>query len=48
METMTFRNATEQDCAVIESYAAEKFPDVEVYLAEGGQDVYPFIFVAEG
>ncbi len=41
-------DATEQDCAVIESYAAEKFPDVEVYLAEGGQDVYPFIFVAEG
>jgi len=41
-------DATEKDCAVIESYAAEKFPDVEVYLAEGGQDVYPFIFVAEG
>jgi len=41
-------DASEQDCAVIESYASENFPDVEVYLAEGGQDVYPFIFVAEG
>ncbi len=41
-------DATEADCAVIESYAGEKYPDVEVYLAEGGQDVYPFIFVAEG
>ena len=29
-------------------YTSEKYPDVEVYLAEGGQDVYPFIFVAEG
>ena len=41
-------DANEQDCAAVEAYAAEKFPDVEVYLAEGGQDVYPFIFVAEG
>lgn len=42
------KDATEADAAVIEAYAAEAFPDVEVYLAEGGQDVYPFIFVAEG
>ena len=42
------RDAKHDDCAVIESYAAETYPDVEVYLAEGGQDVYPFIFVAEG
>ena len=41
-------DATEQDCAEIERYTSEKYPDVEVYLAEGGQDVYPFIFVAEG
>lgn len=41
-------DATEQDCAEIERYTSEKYPDIEVYLAEGGQDVYPFIFVAEG
>ncbi len=40
--------ATGADCAAIESYMSENYPDIEVYLAEGGQDVYPFIFVAEG
>ncbi len=42
------RDTAEADAAVVESYVAEAYPDVEVYLAEGGQDVYPFIFVAEG
>ena len=25
----------------------EKHPDAEVYFIDGGQDIYPFIFVAE-
>ena len=35
------------ECAAVEHYAAEHYPDVEIYMADGGQDVYPFIFVAE-
>ncbi|MBR6807368.1 MAG: DAK2 domain-containing protein [Clostridia bacterium] len=42
------RDAKKEDCAALESYVAEAFPDVEVYFADGGQDVYPFIFVVEG
>ncbi len=42
------RDATENDAAEVEAYVTETYPDVEVYLAEGAQDVYPFIFVAEG
>ncbi len=42
------RDASEADAAEVEAYVTETYPDVEVYLAEGAQDVYPFIFVAEG
>ena len=42
------RDAKPDECAAVEAYVAEAFPDVEIYLAEGGQDVYPFIFVVEG
>ncbi|MBR4933957.1 MAG: hypothetical protein IKZ03_05805, partial [Clostridia bacterium] len=42
------RDASEADAAAVEAYVTETYPDVEVYLAEGAQDVYPFIFVAEG
>ncbi len=31
----------------LESYLSENKPDVECYFLEGGQDIYPFIFVAE-
>jgi dihydroxyacetone kinase-like predicted kinase len=31
----------------LEAYMAENYPDVEFYTVEGGQEVYPFIFVAE-
>ncbi len=41
------KDASEAACAEIESYVGEVYPDVEVYSADGGQDVYPFIFVAE-
>ncbi len=41
-------DATQDDCAALESHIAEKHPDIELYLAEGGQEVYEFILVAEG
>ncbi|MBR5446671.1 MAG: DAK2 domain-containing protein [Clostridia bacterium] len=31
----------------LETYMAETFPDVEFYTVAGGQEVYPFLFVAE-
>lgn len=41
-----------QEAAIEQAQAVEEFvrahyPDVELYLTEGGQEVYPFIFVAE-
>ena len=40
-------DATEEERAELESFLAEKYPSDEVYFIDGGQDIYPFIFVAE-
>jgi len=47
LTVFTGKDATAAEVAELESAVAEEFPDVEAYFAEGGQDVYPFIFVAE-
>ncbi|MBQ8165290.1 MAG: DAK2 domain-containing protein [Clostridia bacterium] len=47
LTVFTGKDATAADVAELESAVAKEFPDVEAYFAEGGQDVYPFIFVAE-
>ncbi len=31
----------------VEAYVSEKYPDVEKYIVDGGQDIYSFIFVVE-
>ena len=41
-----------KDCAAEEkealaAFVAAQYPDLECYMLDGGQDVYPFIFVAE-
>lgn len=36
-----------QQAQAVETFVQENYPDVELYLTEGGQDVYPFIFIAE-
>ena len=33
--------------AALEAKIAEICPDAEVYFIDGGQEIYPFIFVAE-
>ena len=33
--------------AELEAFINEKYPDDEIYFINGGQDIYPFIFVAE-
>ncbi|MBQ7828217.1 MAG: DAK2 domain-containing protein [Clostridia bacterium] len=40
-------DATDEDQAALESGIAESCPDAEVYFIDGGQEIYPFIFVAE-
>ncbi len=41
------KDASDEERAALETYVAESFPDAELYLLDGGQEVYPFIFVAE-
>ncbi len=40
-------DATDEDQTALEAGIAEKCPDAEVYFIDGGQEIYPFIFVAE-
>jgi len=39
--------AEEAEIAELEAWIGETYPDVEFYTTNGGQDVYPFIFVVE-
>ncbi len=41
------KEADADEIAELESRIGEEFPDVEFYVVDGGQDVYPFIFVVE-
>ncbi|MBE6555382.1 MAG: DAK2 domain-containing protein [Ruminococcaceae bacterium] len=41
------KDATEEDRKDLEAYLTEQHSDIEIYFSEGGQDVYPFIYVAE-
>ena len=38
---------TAEEKAEIEKYVCTQFPDVECYFLDGGQDIYPYLFVAE-
>ena len=40
-------DAVSEERAELESYLAEKHSSAEVYFIEGGQEIYPYIFVAE-
>ena len=41
------KDATDEDRAALGEKLAESCPSAEVYFIDGGQDIYPFIFVAE-
>ena len=48
MLTVFCGKATNDDTrAALESAVNETYPDVEAYFIEGGQDVYPYIFIVE-
>ncbi|MBR6411185.1 MAG: DAK2 domain-containing protein [Clostridia bacterium] len=41
------KDTDEESNQALEAYIHEAYPDVEVYMVNGGQDVYDYIFVAE-
>ncbi len=43
----TGSEAAPEETEALSDWLAEKYPDVEFYTVDGGQDVYPFIFVVE-
>ena len=36
-----------EECTALSEFLTEKYPSAEVYFVDGGQEVYPYIFVAE-
>lgn len=41
------KQATAEDVAILEEFICDNYPDIEFYSFDGGQDVYPLIFVVE-
>ena len=41
------KDASEEDCEKLHARIAEAYPDVEMYVIDAGQDIYPYIIVAE-
>ena len=41
------RDANADERAELENYLLENHPEAEVYVIDGGQEIYPYIFVAE-
>ncbi len=43
----TGKDSNSDECLALENYLKEKHSSAEIYFVEGGQEVYPYIFVAE-
>ena len=41
------KDASDEERAALEAHIAEAHPDIEAYVLDGGQDIYPYIFIAE-
>ncbi|MBQ4599852.1 MAG: DAK2 domain-containing protein [Clostridia bacterium] len=41
------KDTTPEEQAALQAKLAENYPSAEVYFVDGGQDIYPYIFVAE-
>ena len=41
------RDVSAEERAEVEAYVSAQFPFVECYFLDGGQDIYPYLFVAE-
>ena len=47
LTVFTGKDAQSSECTALEKALREIAPDAEIYFIEGGQEIYPFIFVAE-
>ncbi len=43
----TGKDSETEECMALEAYLKEVHPSAEIYFVDGGQEVYPYIFVAE-
>ncbi len=41
------KDATAEERSALDQYLTEHYPTFEIYFIDGGQDIYPYIFVAE-
>ncbi len=41
------KDATSEERELLTKYMSETYPNVEAYFIDGGQEIYPFLFVAE-
>lgn len=41
------KDYNDDECTALSEFLTEKYPSAEVYFVDGGQEVYPYIFVAE-
>ena len=41
------KDSSAEECSEIEAYINKSYPRTEVYVLEGGQEVYSYIIVAE-
>ena len=47
LTVFTGKDATAENQAALSEHLTESCPSAEVYFIDGGQEIYPFIFVAE-
>ncbi len=40
-------DSTAEEAVALQQYVSTKYPDVELYFIDGGQEIYPYMFVAE-
>ena len=41
------KDAKDDEKEKLQSFVEEKYPSAEVYFADGGQEIYPYILIAE-
>lgn len=41
------KDVTDEAAGALEAYCREKYPDMEIYFINGGQEVYPYIMTSE-
>ena len=47
LTVFTGKDAGDEEKAALEAHVRENCPNAEIYFLDGGQEIYPFIFVAE-